>query len=182
MWGMQIEAGAFATSYIPTTTATATRAADVAVMQGANFSNWYNQSEGTVFAEASVIGAVNATAPILHANLNNADGPRWMLIRRGDGRVGFNVLTTVTEADIDSGVSMPVNTRIKSAAAYKINDFALTASGVTPVLDTAGNVPTLDRIAIGFRVGANTYLNGHISRIAYYNRRLSNAELQGITA
>jgi len=49
--GAQLEAGAFPTSYIPTTTATVTRAADVASITGSNFSSWYRQDEGTVFTE-----------------------------------------------------------------------------------------------------------------------------------
>jgi hypothetical protein len=55
-WGAQLEAGSFPTSYIPTTDATATRAADVASISGSNFSGWYRQDEGTVFAEATPIG------------------------------------------------------------------------------------------------------------------------------
>ena len=178
----QLELGAFATSVIPTTTTALTRNADVATMTGTNFSSFYNQSEGVFFAQASVIGATGATQPIIHANNGGNDTPRIMLIRRGDGDIGLNVFTTVTDADIDSGVLSPVNVSIKSAGAYKVNDFAVTASGAAPVTDTVGAIPTVDRMGIGFRAGANTYLNGHIQRISYYPTRLTNAQLQALTA
>jgi hypothetical protein len=47
----QLELGAFPTSYIPTTSAAATRSADSAVVTP--ISSFYNQSEGTLFAESS---------------------------------------------------------------------------------------------------------------------------------
>jgi len=61
-WGAQLEAGAFPTSYIPTTTATATRAADVASITGTAFSSFYNQTQGTVFADAKVTTVAPATS------------------------------------------------------------------------------------------------------------------------
>jgi hypothetical protein len=180
IWGAQFETGAFPTSYIPTVAATVTRNADAASMTGTNFTSWYRADEGTFYAEAAAIGSSGGTQPILHAN-GGADTPRIMLIRRGDGKIGFNVFSTVGDADIDSGVSSPVFSFIKSAAVYKVNDFALTASGVTPVLDTSGNVPIVDRIGIGFRTGANAFLNGHIRKVAFYPSRLANAQLQALT-
>jgi hypothetical protein len=50
----QLEQGAFATSVIPTSGTAATRAADVASISGSNFSSWYRQDEGTVFADATL--------------------------------------------------------------------------------------------------------------------------------
>lgn len=49
IWGAQLEAGAFPTSYIPTVASTVTRNADVATMTGTNFSDWFNLSAGTFF-------------------------------------------------------------------------------------------------------------------------------------
>jgi hypothetical protein len=61
VWGAQLEAGSFPTSYIPTvgagvitpgyTTPAVTRADDVASISGTNFSSWYRQDEGTARVE-----------------------------------------------------------------------------------------------------------------------------------
>jgi hypothetical protein len=54
VWGFQNETGSFATSYIPTSGSTVTRAADNAKITGTNFTDFYN-SEGTLFAEYQVL-------------------------------------------------------------------------------------------------------------------------------
>jgi hypothetical protein len=61
VWGAQQEAGSSPTSYIPTTSATVTRAADVASMTGTNFSSWYNNNQGTYFLNAVTLNGSTAT-------------------------------------------------------------------------------------------------------------------------
>lgn len=51
IWGAQGEAGSVATSYIPTSGSTVTRAADDLVISGSAFSDFYNGSEGTFYVE-----------------------------------------------------------------------------------------------------------------------------------
>jgi hypothetical protein len=51
LWGAQLEALAFPTSYISTTSAQVTRVADNASMTGTNFSGFYNTAQGTWFAQ-----------------------------------------------------------------------------------------------------------------------------------
>jgi hypothetical protein len=71
-WGAQLEAGAFATSYIPTVASTVTRTADIATMTGTNFSDWYNASAGT-FASQFTTSTISGTRTILDANDNTAN-------------------------------------------------------------------------------------------------------------
>jgi hypothetical protein len=63
-WGAQLEAGAFATSYIPTTTLAVARNADVATMTGTNFSDWYNAGAGGAVARV-LPSTVSGTRPAL---------------------------------------------------------------------------------------------------------------------
>lgn len=70
-WGYQIETGAFATSYIPTTTVAVLRSADVATMTSTNFSSWYNSTQGS-FVTQFTPSNISATATVLDANDNTA--------------------------------------------------------------------------------------------------------------
>jgi hypothetical protein len=52
IWGAQLETGSVATSYIPTSGSTVTRAADDLTITGSAFSDFFNASEGTFYIEA----------------------------------------------------------------------------------------------------------------------------------
>lgn len=175
----QLEQGAFATSAIPTTTAAATRAADVATMTGANFSNWYRQDEGTLFVEAggaqgagSLFSTDDGTASnrvITYFNVSNS--PALRIVTGG-----------VEQANFSAG-TIAQNATFKLSAGYKVNDFAASLNGAASVTDTSGTVATGQNTArLGMNVSSATHLNGYLRRIAYFPTRLTNAQLQAVTA
>ncbi len=177
IWGAQLEVGAFPTSYIPTTTAAATRAADVAVMTGANFSNWYNQSEGTLFAQAS---SASASGNVVGSSDNTNNNRIFIGIASGpNSRL---LITTAGAAQAAVTVPYTLNTLANLSGAYKLNTSNLASNGTLGTEDTACTIPAVDKLSIGTNTTANDFfLNGHIRKIAYYPSRLSNAQLQALT-
>jgi hypothetical protein len=184
VWGMQLEQGAFATSYIPTTTTVLTRAADVATMTGANFSNWFNPVEGTTLVEASTLPNVTAAA-LTHAI---SDGTFNQSIygnfSGGNLYVGANALNGgINQASGIGSFSIAASTNItKDAFAYKQDNFGESCNGATPKVDLVGTIPAVNRLYIGSNwSGAGNFLNGHIRSFTYYRSRLSNGQLQTLT-
>jgi len=179
IYGAQLEAGSFATSYIPTVASQVTRTADVALMQGANFSNWYNQNEGTFVAEFDT--ADGSDSAVLSATNGGTNYNRiWMWTGTPNILRYSVVLGAVTQSEL-TGPTVTLNSVVKTAAAYRTNDFAFSTNGGAVGTDTSGNVIFATRFDIGQELGAIP-LNGHISRIGYYPTRLSNEQLQALTA
>jgi hypothetical protein len=179
VWGAQLEVGSFPTSYIPTEGSTVTRAADVASISGSNFSGWYNQSEGTVFAEGRTINTV------AHGIVSFDDGSleRWRMGGSGTGSVGLVVVDNGNiSANIGPGAnSWPNDVFVKGAAAIKLNDFGVTSKGLSPAVDASGTVPTVNKMLIGPTEGIANWFDGHLKRITYWPQRLPDSTLVNIT-
>ena len=177
LYGAQLEAGSFATSYIPTVVSTVTRAADSAVMTGTNFSSWYNQSEGTIVA------SVDTVAPTGSNVLSFQDGA-VSFSNRHQMTINTAFTATVVGGVVQANIGTNANLSPTLAYAYKTNDFAACANGAAVSVDTSGTVPTtLAYATLGkFDFGAAASLNGHIRYINYYATRLSNAQLQALTS
>ena len=184
IWGAQLEAGSFATSYIPTVASTVTRAADVAVMTGTNFSSWYNQSEGTFVSsfEASpntfttYVAASNGVVAQNSMHMDN-DGAGNMRAAYYSGSSAVALLSLGAVGTIGA-----VN---NIATAYRVNDFAASRNGGAVVTDTAGAVPVgVNRLNIGADPSgaAVNVSNRHIRTITFYATRLSNAQLQALAS
>ena len=179
LWGAQLEAGSFPTSYIPTTSAAVTRSADVASITGTNFSSWYRQDEGTMFSDATVSYTVPGSVFPVVVGLN--DGTTNNKIINGyltSAVAGFEVSTGgVSQAGIYQSTAAANR---KLANCYRLNDFAASVNGGTVGTDTSGTVPTINRLGINAVNGYNA-LNGTIKRLTYWPQRLPNSTLQAIT-
>jgi hypothetical protein len=154
-------------------------------MTGTNFSSWYNATEGTFYASVvlSQPPALTGSATIYAASDGTSSNRITALCGSGGGG-NINALVTtggVLQAQTINGGLATAGT-YQYANAYQVNSFASSANGGTIATDTSGTVPTVNRLYLGATATGGTTLNGHISQIAYYPRRLANSQLQAITA
>jgi hypothetical protein len=176
VWGAQVEAGSFPTSYIPTTTATATRAADVASITGTAFSSFYNQTEGSFFCSTFAPKGI-----VIFGTGDTFDNTQYVTVAASNNvsiRSGGSAQAVLT-----APVSSSANTNI--ALSYVLNSFAAVSNGGTISTDTSGAVPLAQvRLKLGSSAwdtsGLNN-LNGTIRRLTYWPIRLPNTTLQAIT-
>ena len=179
IWGAQLEAGAFPTSYIPTVAATATRAADVASITGSNFSSWYRQDEGTNLIEFRETDRTGTRTP-----RSLSDGTAS---NRIDAFLSSSL--TVNNRLAIAGVSYnPGNLTL--SAAGTVNKHVASAAPGSAIAVTNGtlstesappSLPVVNRIVIGADSIGGTPFTGTIRRITYWPTRLSNEVLQRIT-
>jgi hypothetical protein len=186
IWGAQLEAGTFATSYIPTVASTVSRSADVATMTGTNFSTWYNQSEGTFVVDVAAAGGLRTGGGVQGIfSVNDGTTSNVMNAARTALRTARFNGTGSPAGDVTSVGTMADGGIVKLAAAYKLNDWGLSLGGATVVADTSAVVPPVNRLGIGSLDGLfdpAAQWGGHIRAIAYYNTRLPNTQLQTLTA
>jgi hypothetical protein len=182
LWGAQLEAGAFPTSYIPTTTAAATRSADVVSITGSAFSSWYSQSEGTVFVEHF---ANNLPVALQLFGINNGTATDRAFSPYINGRnYVFDIVTSsVFQASISTqGNSIPLLATSKVAMAAAGNNAGISANGLSPVNDASVTMPVnCSEMQIGRYVPTGAFHNSTIRRLTFWPTRLSNTTLQNIT-
>lgn len=177
--GWQLEAGAFATSYIPTTTTALTRNADVATMTGTNFSDWYNQSEGT-FVATFILNTVEKNSPVVE--IADVSNNRQVLMGNYSTAartrfIGYSGGSSVT--DMYPSTPATTNTIRKVAVALKTNNNSLGVNGVESVSDLSSTLPnTMTQVLFGNTIASSAQqLNGYVQKFYYYPLRLTNTEV-----
>lgn len=181
VWGAQLELGSFATSYIPNDAVSQNiRYADVATMTGTNFSDWYNQSEGAIAIEAfSQVDLITGKFANAYWISDGTQNNKYECVASASyGATGWGNFSVkennISQASVSgSGVKGQFN---KFCATYKANSFAGSANGTFNSEDTAGTIPTVDRLYLGGSSSVNNYLNGWIKSFRYWPQRIINAE------
>ena len=182
IWGAQLEAGAFATSYIPTVASQVTRSADVASMTGANFSSWYRQDEGSIYVEAipavTVYGATRYIFAVGDGGTNNFIGSRYTIA----GLLQNIITTNGTSQGAQNTGAHPAGVPFKLSYSYKTNDVAAVVNGGSAVTNTTAVLPVVNTAFLGSVSSAGAIGSQHFKKFAYYPARLTNAQLQALTS
>ena len=180
IWGAQLEAGSFATSYIPTVATTITRAADQASMTGTNFSSWCNQAQGTLYAESDDNGPnTNGAATLFNAGAAGNNGIAFY----GTGVNTARLLVRLNTAYVINTSSSVMTQPVKQAASFKDDAVSGTTNGSLFVTNVNVNIPhNLDTLYIGYFPGTVSYFTGHIRKLSYYPVALSASNLVALTS
>jgi hypothetical protein len=171
----QMELGAYASSPIFTTSASATRVADACSKTG--ISSLIGQSEGVLFADIITTEDITSVLPI---GISDGTGSnRVLLYTASSTAVALVTVGGIAQATITSGTILP-NTRYKMAIAYKANDFAFYLNGSLVGTDTSGTVPACSKFAFDNGSGSAVYY-GKTNEALLFKTRLTNDELISLT-
>jgi hypothetical protein len=179
-WGIQLEAGSVATSYIPTTTAAVTRNADVINLSGA-VSGCIGQTQGTLYAELNVSNFTLFARAF--AISDGTTSNRILVQKTSNNRLQLIVRTAgASIADIATGNNQATG-NYKVAVAYANNDFVFYVNGSLIGSVTSGAVPACNQVFLGkIETSANSdQWNDRIRAVALYTTRLTNAQLAALT-
>ena len=186
LWGAQLEEGGFPTSYIPTSGSTVTRSEDNASITGTNFSDFYNQDEGTVYVSQKLKAVQDTDRNNLVYLINggsqndyfyNVKKGHTNIFTFGDGGTNYSRFQDGTDS-----------TDTKTTWAYDVSgdDFKAYYDGIEATNETTNNTPSATshtQLELGSTANSasGTKYCGHIQQFIYYPTRLPNAQLQNLT-
>jgi hypothetical protein len=183
LYGAQFEVGAYATSYIPTTSAAVTRLADAASKTG--ISSLIGQTEGTMFVEVDLTHLTDqgvGTNQYLMQVYQDA-GARILIFRTAADQLNYYFLKGGVA--FFSNTSVTTNGRHKLAFAYKSGDSAFYIDGVQQ--HTSSTTFTAFSSLAQLHIGANfNPSQAEIGDYSYsqallFKTRLTNAQLAELT-
>ena len=177
----QLEAGSYATSYIPTSGSAVTRVAETCTNGGNE--QVINSTEGVLYAEIAALSN-DGTNRLLSLSNGTSTNRIFLGFNSLSNRIRFRVqVNNVYQAE-DTFIVADTTQYLKIAFKFKENDFALWINGVEVIVDNSGSTfssNTLNKLNFDSAVGGSP-LYGNCKDLRVYNEALSDAELQALTS
>jgi hypothetical protein len=168
VWGQQVEAGVFPSSYIPTTTTAATRAAENITITGAANSN------------------INAAIASIVAQLNGGESTSYaanIVDSNGTNLLGFDAtnhgLTSIS-ASLATANTANRTSRDKAGIAWSAAGRSLVLNGGTVATDATAQTPSATQ-NLGSAGATANFAYAYIERLTLWTSKLADATLQGFT-
>ena len=177
IWGAQLEAASFPSSYIPTTTGSATRAADSLTVTGVTgldapltlYSEFERGVDTGAFEHLLTTHAGDSNHASLYVNSSDQGG--------GTTRQGGAL-----QASMGVTGALAVGTVYKVAMRVTTNNVQAARGGTLGTADTScTNPPTPNTIEFGNVQNGGNPSFGYLRRAALFSRALSDGELQAMT-
>ena len=170
IYGAQLESSAsYATSYIPTQGATATRVAEVCNQTPP--SGIIGQTEGTLFLDFVAQTTTTAQSHIWLGAVGSEIGVYGTSSFQFYSSGGVNI----------GGGAFVTGQRYKIAFAYKANDYVAYVNGVQKGTDTSATVPATSALYINSYSDFTEIQKKEVNQALLFKTRLTNAELQSLT-
>jgi hypothetical protein len=179
-WGAQVEAGAYATSYIPTLGASVTRVKDECIKTGV--SSLIGQTEGTVFVEFKMNG--QSLSEDVYSNNKNLTGSISIQATANGQLLGFICYNGTFIQFVTSTGVLQLGQNCKIALAYKSGNSAFYVNGnqISTSATAFAFTTTLSEIDIANNGVFFAHLNNkEVSQVLQFNTRLTNAQLAELT-
>ena len=208
IWGFQVEAGSYVTSFIPTTTTSVTRVYDLAYVENAKTVLKLNPVQGAFLFVGKTYKQHNANTPsydvgtcglmLQDANFGTQNN-YFSIVYRDDTINQLSITHTSTLPGVFTGTStgggsnfLYPNTEVRAVASYQytstVKQYSIAGSsnGVSNTSSAAnfitGVSPPFNYLVFGQNYGFNNRMwHGTIKKVAYYPRALSNSEVISLT-
>ena len=182
LWGAQLEAGSYATSYIPTTSAAVTRNADVISKTG--ISSLIGQTEGVMFLDLFASAKNNDANTFGTWIFAGSAAENFQIYNLGTTLYWYARNTGGIIIDQTANQTIVEGTRYKIAYAYKSGDYALYINGVQKRTSANANVPVAVsqfNLSAGTNGASPVIVKNEYNSVVLFPTRLTNAELATLT-
>ena len=174
----QLEAGSYATSYIPTAGSTVTRLGETA--NNAGDVNVFNSEEGVLYAEIAALAddGTNRVLTLSNGGYNNSVRIQYY---QTSNQLEIRVVSSGTLVILQRFTINDTTLFNKILVKYKLNDFAVWVNSSMVVSDTSGATP-IGLSEISFDDGDGNYdFYGKVRNLQVFNKALTDRELEILT-